>query len=335
MDDYLILGATLFYMGTIPLYIVNTILGFGKHFWHIDPLRIRILLIIFYIGELSYLATMPLIKLSILFFYLRIFTRPGFRLTVWIMIVFVGSAGVAFVVTGMVQCLPIGGSFDRSIQAKCIDLNAVAYANGGIGIFQDVIILLLPFPEVVYLNMRKRKKVILILMFLLGTFAVLTSILRLPSLHTFATSTDQTWDNQTGSIWSLAEQSVAMMCACMPAIRKLLASYLPNMLGLDGASKNQNKSDKRVARKKPSSSHHLSSTFSSQGTTIMAVSRTHDPDCTWILAADSEPSIALDDLGSPFECSFDYSVLGKDLVVSLQDGQQESRLDFPRGANLF
>ncbi|KAG4414879.1 hypothetical protein IFR04_012017, partial [Cadophora malorum] len=192
MDDYFILAATALYSGTIPLYIVNTILGFGKHFWNIDPLKIRVLLVIFYIGELSYLTTMPLIKLSILSFYLRIFPRRGFQITVWIMIAFVASAGVAFVVTGMVQCLPIGGSFDRSIRAKCLDLNAVAYANAGIGIFQDVLILLLPFPEIVYLNMRTRKKVILILMFLLGTFAVLTSTLRLPSLHDFATSTDQT-----------------------------------------------------------------------------------------------------------------------------------------------
>ena len=91
----------------------------------------------------------------------------------------------------------LGGSFDRSILAKCLDLNAVAYANAGIGIFQDVLILLLPFPEIVYLNMRTRKKVILILMFLLGTFAVLTSILRLPSLHEFATSTDQTCKQTT------------------------------------------------------------------------------------------------------------------------------------------
>lgn len=166
---------------------------------------------------------MPLIKLSILFFYvsqllifgkalaerikLRIFQRRGFRISVWVMIAFVALAGIAFVVTGTVQCIPIsmpivdpffsiltdtGRSFDRSISGKCIDLNALAYANAGIGILQDFIILILPFPEVVYLNMRTRKKVLLLLMFSLGTLAVLTSILRLPYLHDFATSTDQT-----------------------------------------------------------------------------------------------------------------------------------------------
>lgn len=86
----------------------------------------------------------------------------------------------------------LDGSFDRSIPAKCLDFNAVAFSNGAIGILQDLIILVLPFPEVVHLTMITRKKIILILMFLLGSFAVLTSIIRLNYLHTFATSTDQT-----------------------------------------------------------------------------------------------------------------------------------------------
>ncbi|KAK0118432.1 hypothetical protein ONS95_012718 [Cadophora gregata] len=303
MEDYFILGAASLYSGTIPLYIVNTILGFGKHYWNIDPLKIRVLLVIFYIGELSYLTTMPLIKLSILFFYLKLFQSPGFQTATWFMIVFVASAGIAFVVTGMVQCLPISGSFDRSIHATCLDLNAVAYANSAIGIFQDVLILLLPFPEILFLNMPRRKKILLIFMFLLGTLAVLTSILRLPSLHAFATSTDQTWDNQTGSLWSLAEQSVAMICACMPAIRRLLASHLPNIFNLDGFSRDAN-NDARRSPRKPPSLFRLTSLFSSQGTTITAGSQAQDSDNLWILASETGRGIPLEDLGSPFRCSF-------------------------------
>lgn len=53
-----------------------------------------------------------------------------------------------------------GGSFDRSIRAKCLDLNVVVYANVGISIFQDILILLLPIPEGVYLNIQAKKKVI-------------------------------------------------------------------------------------------------------------------------------------------------------------------------------
>ena len=137
-----------------------------------------------------------------------------FRVTVWITIIFVGASGLAFIIAALLQCVPIslspssyvpssfssqaltiiktGGVFDRSVPAKCLDLNAVAFSNTGIGIAQDVIILFLPFPEVVHLTMITRKKIILILMFLLGSFACLTSIIRLRYLKAFATSTDET-----------------------------------------------------------------------------------------------------------------------------------------------
>lgn len=206
---------------------------------------------------------------------------------------FVATAGVASVITGIVQCIPIsassptpvysiltsvGGSFDKSVPAKCVNLNAAAYANAAVGILQDVIILLLPLPEIVHLTMTARKKVLLVLMFSVGTVAVLTSILRLPSLHDFATSEDQTCKDssaviratidiylghdQKGSLWSLAEQSVAIICACVPAIRLLLASHLPKMFNFDEPSRGEDNDARRQARKPPSL-FHLTSVLSS------------------------------------------------------------------------
>ncbi|PMD21349.1 hypothetical protein NA56DRAFT_125193 [Hyaloscypha hepaticicola] len=192
VDDYLIAAAGFIYTGTIVLYIFNTIMGFGKHSWDIDPLNIRILLKVFYIGELSYLTCLTLIRLSILFFYLRVFMKRRFRVKVWTTIIFVGASGLAFIIAALLQCVPISGVFDRSIPSTCLDLNAIAFSNAGIGITQDIIILVLPFPEVIYLTMINRKKVILIIMFLLGSFACLTSIIRLKYLKAFATTTDET-----------------------------------------------------------------------------------------------------------------------------------------------
>lgn len=68
----------------------------------------------------------------------------------------------------------------------------------------------------------------------------MTSIIRLRYLRAFATSTDETWDDQFGSLWPFAEESVAIICACMSAIRKLLSNYLPNIFDMGGSS---NKND--------------------------------------------------------------------------------------------
>jgi hypothetical protein len=140
--------------------------------------------------------------------------KRRFRVKVWTIIIFVGASGLAFIIAALLQCVPIsmsflpplcllllhllleltisGGVFDRSIPSTCLSLNAIAFSNAGIGITQDIIILVLPFPEVIYLTMITRKKIILVLMFLLGSFACLTSIIRLKYLKAFATSTDET-----------------------------------------------------------------------------------------------------------------------------------------------
>ena len=145
--------------------------------------------------------------------------KRGFRVKVWTTIIFVGTSGLAFIIAALLQCVPIstsspptslpfppsfafypssgrmiisGGVFDRSIPSTCLSLNAIAFSNAGIGITQDIIILVLPFPEVIYLTMITRKKIILVLMFLLGSFACLISIIRLKYLKAFATSTDET-----------------------------------------------------------------------------------------------------------------------------------------------
>lgn len=106
----------------------------------------------------------------------------------------------------------------------------------------------------------------------------------------------------------------------MPAIRRLLASYMPNMFNLDGPSRDSN-DDARRGPRKPPSLFHLTSIFSSQGTTITAGSQGQDQDDSWILAGDNEASIPLEDLGSPFKCSFNYSPVGKDSVPFVEERQ--------------
>jgi hypothetical protein len=59
--------------------------------------------------------------------------------------------------------------WDRELKAKCINLNTLAYATGGISIALDIIILLLPIPQLVGLKTDLRKKIHLIIMFGLGS----------------------------------------------------------------------------------------------------------------------------------------------------------------------
>ncbi|KAK0126803.1 hypothetical protein ONS95_008382 [Cadophora gregata] len=89
--------------------------------------------------------------------------------------------------------------------------------------------------------MNLRKKLSLILMFSLGSLACITSGIRLKYLVAFATSKDPTYlpltgDNSLPAIWSFVELCVALICACLPAMRALLSRWLPAIFDLASQS---------------------------------------------------------------------------------------------------
>jgi len=73
---------------------------------------------------------------------------------------------------------------------KCINSYTLVYFAAGNSIFQDLTILILPIPTLLGLNLGWQKKANLLVMFSLGIFVILCSILRLPSLIKLRTSTD-------------------------------------------------------------------------------------------------------------------------------------------------
>jgi len=114
-----------------------------------------------------YLLTIALIKLSVIFFYLRIFPGRSFRLLCWIMIGFCVSSMVAFVLVTVFQCKPISFAWQRdpTLGGKCVNYNAAAWANAGINILQDILIVMLPMGELKAVRMDRWRKIGIYAMF--------------------------------------------------------------------------------------------------------------------------------------------------------------------------
>ncbi|KAL5313541.1 hypothetical protein ACEPPN_017961 [Leptodophora sp. 'Broadleaf-Isolate-01'] len=122
-----------------------------------------------YIGENIYVAVLGLVKISILTFYLRIFQlQIPFRIAVYTTIVFIvlGSASISF--STIFQCRPIAYFWDKDLHGKCLDVNALAYANSGLSIVQDFLIIGLPIRVVWNMNLDRKKKWSVAFMFALG-----------------------------------------------------------------------------------------------------------------------------------------------------------------------
>lgn len=123
-----------------------------------------------YIGENIYVVSLGLVKLSILSFYLRIFRhqdwfRAGVYAAIFIMIV--GTSIISLLT--IFQCHPVQYFWNKNIKSGiCLDQNALAYANSGLSIAQDLLIIALPIPVVLKMNMDNRKKIGVAFMFAVG-----------------------------------------------------------------------------------------------------------------------------------------------------------------------
>ncbi|KAL1854458.1 hypothetical protein VTK73DRAFT_8740 [Phialemonium thermophilum] len=234
-DDWMILVALL---AGIP----NTVLiargdidsGLGKDVWTLPFGHITRFLQYFYVTEIIYFLEVTLLKASILLFYLRIFPARHTRRLLWATLVFNGLFGLAFVVGAVFQCRPIRYywlQWDGEHRGTCLNVNALGWANAAISIAVDLWMLGIPLFELRHLNLHWKKKVGVALMFVIGTFVTVVSILRLRSLVTFANSSNPTWDNYDVVLWSTVELNVGYICACMPTTRLMLVRLFPILGG--------------------------------------------------------------------------------------------------------
>ena len=240
--------------------------GFGRHFVLIDPAdryeamkvcellfffstRLRLLPLklsipqYFYICQITYKASINLTKASILLLYLRIFGNiRWFKWCCWFLLASVIIYCVASVAATIWQCTPIVRAFDKTVDGTCIDNIQFWYANAGFSIATDVVILLLPMYLVYQLHIPIQQKLALIVVFALGVFVLVTSILRITTIEDLSQS-DITYENFS-TMWTIIEPNVAVLCACLPMIRPFLVKFFPKFMSR-GTGSGGNSSNKR------------------------------------------------------------------------------------------
>ncbi|SPO06396.1 related to integral membrane protein PTH11 [Cephalotrichum gorgonifer] len=214
---------------TMFVGIPNTILsihgvgsnGLGQDVWTLPFEKITRFGYFFYIIEVFYFLEVPLLKLSILLFYLRIFPGRKERTILWATVILNALFGIAFIFAGIFQCTPVSyywTKWDGEHQGKCVSINGIAWANAIVSIVFDIWMLVIPMSQLHKLQLHWKRKVGV------GLIVTIISILRLQSLVTFGKSHDNpTWDNSGVSKWSVIEINVGLICACMPTIRLALA----------------------------------------------------------------------------------------------------------------
>ncbi|KAF3005327.1 hypothetical protein E8E14_002347 [Neopestalotiopsis sp. 37M] len=210
--------------------------------WFVDFDDITSILYYYFWDEMLYITALALTKVSILFFYLKVFPKRSFRICVFILIALNLCYALGYVLVLIFQCSPINGawlSWDGEYDAKCVSINILGWSAAAINIALDLATILLPLPELFQLSMSWKKKVQILLMFMVGFFVTIVSAIRLRSLIEFGTTQNVTQDYVEVGYWSTIEVPVGIICACMPAVRSLFSKVLPSLFGTTRGGKSE------------------------------------------------------------------------------------------------
>ncbi|KAK2804840.1 hypothetical protein FQN51_001482 [Onygenales sp. PD_10] len=240
MDDACMIVVMLF---TIPFSALSVVLadaGLGKDMWEVSFDDITHILYIYYFDESIYLAALTMTKISLHFFYLRIFPSKNFRIAIYITMAATLAYGIAFILVSIFQCDPIKSAWlrwDGTAPGYCRNINMQGWMSAALNIVLDLVTLFLPIRELSKLELWRKKKIHICLMFTVGSFVTIVSILRLRTLVLFATTHNLTWDYVELGYWSTIEIHVGIICACMPAMRSLFRRIFPKVFSYTEHSK--------------------------------------------------------------------------------------------------
>lgn len=191
-----------------------------------------------------------------------------------------GIYGAWTLLSSIFVCWPIAYFWNKiTIKGHCLDEFNVWFANAGMNILTDITIVVLPIRPIQHLNLPRRQKRLLIVVFGLAGLYVTTfrkglsmiarsaanacpsvcivSILRLQSLVQISRSKDQSWDNGPAATWSSVEANVGIICASLPPLRPLISRIAPRIFpGTAYASPGYGYGSK-TTRGEPNGRHHV------------------------------------------------------------------------------
>ncbi|TDZ18887.1 Satratoxin biosynthesis SC1 cluster protein 4 [Colletotrichum orbiculare MAFF 240422] len=230
-DDYLALFAMATALSYCGLVFRLVPLGAGKHMWDVLAMDYSPAFLLTTLGvTIAHTTSVTFSKLSILAFYLRLSLEKHFRWTVFGLIAIVTVYTVAYQFVIIFQCQPIQAGWDTSVKGKCIGKLVPMMTLSAAHIVTDIIVLLMPVKAVWALQMARRQKVSIILLFATGIFVCASAIERTILLLPLLESSDYTWDVPPEMIWGFVEINAGLICAAVPALKPFFMRYLPFIL---------------------------------------------------------------------------------------------------------
>ncbi|KAF6797599.1 CFEM domain-containing protein [Colletotrichum sojae] len=226
-DDWTITACVLLTVPPTVFAFTLSANGLGKDIWTLPLANVENVLFYYFLGELFYFCAQAMNKVSILLFLTRIFPHHNLNRAIWATIVVTLAYAVSFVFATLFQCWPINHAWlqlEEQHQGRCNNIHLQGWLSAIFNIALDIVILALPLYQLSKLQMPLNKKLMVMVVFSVGIFVTIASIIRLHTLVRFANSTNITYNYMDAAYWSTIELYAGIITASLPAVYKYLCS---------------------------------------------------------------------------------------------------------------
>lgn len=242
--------------------------GFGRHnFYSPIPDQIEA-------GRLLLMSQFPwgwgvaFGKISIALLLMRFKRTLPWKIFLWAMILIQVLSAMTANIIQLAQCRPIEASWNPMIlmtdpNASCWDPNNVqasVYVMAVIAVITDVAFALIPITFLRKVQRPMREKIVLGFLMGIGVFSAAAVIVKLTYLGPFGKSTDPLFDIVPLATWSVVEELLGIIAACVPTLKSPFERLL-RRTGLLSTTKRTGNASGYINAEDPrsgSNSHYLS-----------------------------------------------------------------------------
>ncbi|EME45544.1 hypothetical protein DOTSEDRAFT_102791, partial [Dothistroma septosporum NZE10] len=199
--------------------------GLGQDTWELSVDDIEKCLMLFYVGNTFYAPVVFGTKVAFVLLYLRVW-KDGvvFHRVCYVILALLAVALVGFESSTIFLCSPIDYTWKaiRGAQGHCIHRQAQLYTSSSTNVAFDLVVLLLPLPNILALQMNSKKKIGLLFTFVVGFATTAASATQLYYLVTKLNDTQNPmWDFFDIALWRITEMYLSIICCCMPMMAGL------------------------------------------------------------------------------------------------------------------
>ncbi|KAI1775110.1 hypothetical protein F4818DRAFT_417868 [Hypoxylon cercidicola] len=229
VEECLMVAAFGIFVGYIYItYWLLDIIGFFVHQWDIRLKDFWTLLYIIHVGSNFYSFTMLIMKALILREWRRIFVPLDIKNTFWWTCNFVIVINILFYAAAIflenLSCFPLRRIWDKTVPgSQCLNFKITVLTGASINVVLDLIALVLPQKVIWSLQLSRKKKIGVSLVFAIGGLACASAISRLVYTVFYVKSDDTAYTLSALSLWLIAEMTCMFLIFAAPAVPQAFA----------------------------------------------------------------------------------------------------------------